>query len=96
MNDTYIGINVRRMKPTQKHRRAIWEGILGTVYAQNPQGEIKYFDYKWDEAKTFAGIENGRDYRTWKYETSHFRYPGSPDYPRKNQLVLFIIDGKES
>lgn len=51
------------MKPTQKHQPVIWEGILGTVYAASPAGEVRYFDYKWDDARAFAGIGPDSDLR---------------------------------
>ena len=52
------------MKPTLDHRPAMWENILGTVYAMNAAGEIKYFDYKWQEALDFSGaLAEGADPR---------------------------------
>jgi hypothetical protein len=57
----------RRMKPTQKHRPAVWECMLATVYAMNDAGEVRYFDYDWDAAVEWAGVrEDGRDPRTFK------------------------------
>ncbi len=55
----------RLKKPTQKHRPAMWEGILGAVYAMNDAREIKYFDFNYEGARAWCGIdEDGRDPRT--------------------------------
>ena len=47
----------RKAKPTLKHRPAIWENMLGTVYAMNDVGDIRYFDYDYDAAMDFAGLD---------------------------------------
>lgn len=46
----------RKAKPTRKHRPAIWECMLGTVYAMNDAGVVRYCDYRYDEALQWAGI----------------------------------------
>ncbi len=74
------------MRPTQKHRPAIWENMLGTVYARNDAGEIKYFDYRWDDARVFAGVEVERDPRVAKATGN---YPG--EGPRRGQAVLWVL-----
>lgn len=56
-------MNVRKMKPTKAHRPALWSGILGTVYAMNDDGEVRYFDYDREGAKAFAGVTDDRDPR---------------------------------
>ena len=56
----------RKAKPTRKHRPAIWECMLGTVYAMNNAGEVLYFDYRWDEAVAYAGVTTERDPRVSK------------------------------
>lgn len=73
----------RRMKPTLKHRPAIWECMLGTVFARNAAGQVKYFDYDWDAARAFAGITPESDPRVYKAA-------GSSEHIRKGQLVLYI------
>ena len=85
----YAGVLARIMKPTQKHRPAIWEAMLGTVYAMNDAGEVKYFDYKWDEAAIFAGlggltVVDERDPRVWT--ATH-----STTNIRKGQKVLYCL-----
>lgn len=45
----------RKAKPTKSHRPAIWECMLGTVYASDGT-ETRYFDYRWDDAREFAGV----------------------------------------
>ena len=75
----------RRMKPTQKHRPAIWECMLGTVYARNAEGETRYFDYDWDAAIEFSGaLLEGADPRVWR---SPDRYANGPG---KKQLALYV------
>jgi hypothetical protein len=79
----------RKMKPTLKHRAAIWECMLGTVYASSPQGEIKYFDYDWDAARTFAGADQeGTDPRVWK---AAGRGGSEGEGYRKGQPVLWLL-----
>ncbi|MGW8177296.1 MAG: hypothetical protein ACWGQW_00645 [bacterium] len=82
-------------KQTLKHRPAIWENMLGTVYARSPRGEIKYFDYNWDDARAFAGIDLTRtdqDLRIAKYQR-RYQWTGSPEtQPRNGQKVLWIKD----
>lgn len=58
---------VRKMKPTLKHRIALRECMLGTVYAVDDRGVEKYFDYDWEAAHRHAGIDQtGRDPRLAK------------------------------
>lgn len=66
----------RKAKPTKQHRPAVWECMLGTVYAFNGT-EVRYFDYRWDEAVAFAGPL--LDPRTWRAGYEHQRtFPGQP------------------
>ena len=88
----YVGIPARRMKPTKKHRPAIWEGMLGTVYAMNEAGETKYFDYDWDDAKAHAGIPDKTDIRLYRHR-EHIRYSNGADImsdPQMGKLVLWV------
>lgn len=75
----------RKAKPTLKHRPAVWENMLGTVYARNAEGVTRYFDYKWAEACEFAGVDFTADNRVWR-ETRR----GGADDPRVRQFVLYI------
>ena len=70
---------------TKRHTPLIWEGILGTVYARNAQGEVKYFDYDYDGAREFAGVAEAEDLRVSK---TKLVYQG---YPRYGQLALWGI-----
>lgn len=45
----------RRMRPTRKHRPVLWECMLATVYAMDPQGRVEYFDYDYDRAIAHIG-----------------------------------------
>ena len=85
----FIGVPCRRMPPTLKHRPAIWEGILRTVYAMNEAGETKYFDYDHAAAKVHAGIANKQDIRL----ACNVRWSNGADYmsdPRVGELVLWV------
>lgn len=62
----FLGTNCRKMKPTKQHRPAVWEAILGTVYAQNDEGKVRYFDYDWEAALRFAGVSEDRDPRVYR------------------------------
>lgn len=86
---THPFTGARKMKPTQKHRHAIWECMLGTVYAWNAEGGTKYFDYDWDGAREYAGVTAESDPRLYRSEVS-YGYNG----PSKGQFVLYVLKGK--
>lgn len=74
----------RRMKPTLKHRPVMWECMLGTVYASDGR-TVKYFDYRWEEAREFAGVDRkDADPRVAKAQHA------TQDGPRRGQLALYI------
>lgn len=84
---SYLGIKCRKMKPTKKHRPAIWESMLGTVKAMNSKREIRYFDYDYEAAKEFA--ELGEDLRVYRADRT-LNYDGRlENYISKSQLVLW-------
>jgi hypothetical protein len=80
----------RKAKRTLKHRPAVWEMMLGTVYASNGK-ETRYFDYDWDAAREFAGIreDEDQDLRLDKWP-AHTSLRGNYTDPRTGQLVLFV------
>jgi hypothetical protein len=78
-----------KKKPTLKHRPAIWECMLGTVYARNELGETKYFHYDWDDARDWAGVTTGADLRLWRAAENGTGPLGS-GY-RKGQRVLYVL-----
>ena len=89
----------RKAKPTLKHRPAIWENMLGTVYAMNDVGDIRYFDYDYDAAMDFAGLdltagfEDADDLRVAR-PNRNVRYGhgrNSCPEPRQNQWVLWTL-----
>lgn len=79
----------RKMVPTRKHRPAIWECMLGTVYADNGS-ETRYFDYDYEAAREFAGVTAEGDLRLakWPARTS---FRGDYNGPRSRQLVLYVL-----
>lgn len=100
-NSRFVGVLSRHTRPTLKHRPAIWENMLGTVYAMNDDGEVRYFDYRHDEARAFAGIPNGdhaaaRNARSYRYTPElKERYRGmfhkdTSKEPRLRQMVLWV------
>lgn len=82
---------VRKAKPTRAHRPAVWEMLLGTVYASDGQ-TVRYFDYDWDGAKEFAGVTDTADLRLARYGGGSLRGDRGTMAPRKGQLVLFVKD----
>jgi hypothetical protein len=77
----------RTYKITKKHIPLCWECILGTVYAKNVNGAVKYFDYNYDNAINFMSLNNYYDLRLCKcpYNISLI------NYPKYKQLVLWGI-----
>jgi len=88
----FIGVIARKQRPTKKHRRAVWENMLGTVYAMNDQGETRYFDYDWDGALAWAGVTDDRDPRLYRETTRHWTDHFTSPTPRVGQLVLWITE----
>jgi len=91
---TFIGIEAKKAAPTLKHRPAIWENMLGTVYAMDDNGVVKYFDYNHEAAKQHAGIDGKQDIRLAK-KKRRVNYTGSTIEPRHNQLVLWVEKTKQ-
>jgi hypothetical protein len=83
--------------PTAKHRPAIWECMLGTVYAMDDHGEVRYFDYRWDDAREFAGVSPDRDPRVAKASSANpvgWAMWALPGNLRRRQQALWLL--KES
>lgn len=90
---------LRLKSPTQKHRPAMWEGILGAVYAMNDKRVIKYFDFDYKGARAWCGIEGeGRDPRTARgQEYSWDTRGGTPDegVPTGRRVyICWVVDAK--
>lgn len=92
----YLGLNCISAKPTKKFKPAIWECMLGTIYAQNEKGVTKYFDYDYKAARRFCGAEDWRGVqipetmlRLSKYNTIRV-YCSDEKTPRNGQKVLWI------
>jgi len=63
--------------------------MLGTVYAMNDVGEIRYFDYDHTAARAFAGVlEAERDPRLARTKDGSY---GDYQRPRRGQYVLWIL-----
>lgn len=90
----YIGVTARKAPPTRHHVPAIWECMLGTVYARDSQGHTRYFDYDYEAARAWAGVwEYGADIRLGHFEVKHecINFSGAPDArPYRGQKVLWI------
>ena len=96
---SYLGIKTLKAPPLKGYRPAIWENMLGTVYAMNDAGKIEYFDYDHDAAKAFAGIgpdSAPRLYRVNKQAYGkpygEYRYGDDDGYasPNHGKLVLWV------
>ncbi len=86
----------RRMEPTRQHRAAIWECMLGTVYAMNAAGEVEYFDYDFEKALAHVGaVTDVRVSRFMAYRTRIGSNGQADSYtlPRHGQRVWFVKDG---
>lgn len=91
MAKTHPFAGARKAKPTQKHRPAIWEGILGAVYAMNDANQVQYFGHDWDGAREFAGVTEDRDLRLHrKNERVSYTGLGDDREPRQGQWVLWV------
>lgn len=86
---TIFGVEAKKMKPTQKHRIALYEGILGTVYAVNKNREVKYFDYDYASAIEFSGLDE-EDLRIYKTDRGYnFGTYYEPIGVSKGQTVIW-------
>jgi len=81
--------------PTRNHRPAIWEAMLGTVYAMNDAGEIKSFGRNYEKAIAFSGADDAsRDPRLHKLKKS-MRFSGESDKTiPAGKLVYFVLKNK--
>ena len=85
MNNSPFAGGIAKPTVTKRHSPLIWECLLGTVYARNANGEVKYFDYDYAGAREFAGVAQATDLRVSKTKKV---YQG---YPRYGQLALWGI-----
>jgi hypothetical protein len=74
---------------TRRHEALIWENMLGTVYAQDETGDVRYFDYDWDAAIDFAGVSDCSDLRTVRWTGRANSYDHTA--PRPRQFVLMGV-----
>lgn len=89
---TWLNVRVKEAKPTLNHRPAVWECLLGTVYAMNQEGVIRYFDYDWKAALEYAGYDESKDPRLAKNQRRVSWTGRQNDDPSYNQLVLWLKD----
>lgn len=88
----HIGKHPKR-RVTKRHRPALWEAMLGTVYAMNDVGDVRYFDYRWRDAIEFAGISDERDPR-WMRWDRRFAISDGSQGPKRGQWTLWITRGE--
>ena len=84
--------SARRMRPTKAHRPALWENMLGTVYAADATGAVTYCDYRYDEALAHIGAHH--DVRVYRIPYGYYDLHGLEIPPGK--LVWFVIFGASS
>lgn len=96
---SYLGIKALKAPPLKNYRPAIWENMLGTVYAMNDAEKIKYFDHDHKAAMAYAGIGPDSAPRLYRIDRhaagrphGEYSYGGEDSYasPRHGKLVLFI------
>lgn len=86
----------RKAPPTRAHRVALFENMLGTVYAVSPAGEVRYFDYDW--AAAVAWIGDVKDVRVARFKpgtATGIRRGEDWQTPRVGQLVWFVRTEEE-
>ena len=86
-----------KAKPTKRHRAGLWENMLGTVYAMNAAGEVRYFDYDYAAAVAFIGpVADVRAARYHEFSMRTGSNGNNDEYqlPRPNQFVWFVLDVK--
>jgi len=82
---------VKKAGYTKKHVPLVWENMLGTVYARDPNAGhytkddgIKYFDYDYSAAHAYAKVAKCTDLRVC-------RSKGDNVGPRRKQFALWGI-----
>ena len=70
---------------TQKHRPLLWENMLGTVRAVNPEGKEQYFDYDYESAHAYIELNKYTDLRVCRVRYAY------QDWPSKGKLALFGV-----
>ena len=93
----FLGVTCSTKKPTLQHRPAVWECMLGTVYALNDEGECRYFDYDHEGALAFAGVAGDIDVRLHKgtvdRSCGYVRSGRTEANPRVGKRVLWVPRG---
>lgn len=94
---SFVGIRCRSMNPTQRHRPAIWENMLGTVFACDINGKVKYFDYDHEAARLWSGAQMpGVDSRVFRVTETNVRLLNKAkctyQRPRLGHTVLWMKD----
>ena len=74
---------------TRQHDLLLWENMLGTLYAHNGK-EVRYFDYDWEAARKFAGVDECTDLRGCK-KKRHVTYTGDSMEPRVGKYCMWGI-----
>lgn len=83
---------MKKAKPTKKHRLAISQGILGTYYAVNEDGECRYFDYKRDAAYEFAGVTWTADPRIYPAKAGQYVKSGHMEgNPKPGARCIWVL-----
>lgn len=88
------GVIGKPMPPTQDHRPVMWENMLGGVNAMNEDREVEYFDYDYEDAAEFGGVDDGNDVRIGKKKRNvSYSKAGFPsDEPPSGKPVVWIVD----
>jgi len=83
--------SARKMPATLKHRPAVWECFLGTVYAFDGE-RVEYFGYNYVAALEFAGLTKEVDPR-WAKKIRRARYTTGSEgqEPRLGQWILWVL-----
>lgn len=88
---SFLGVACIKAKPTQGHRPAVWETMLGAVDAMNPDGEVRHFGYDYAAAIAFAEVAADGEPRLARVPKDR-GYFGLDPYrsPRAGKLVVWV------
>lgn len=92
---SFAGQECKKAKRTKSHRPAMWECMLGTVYAMNEAGKVEYFDYDWAKAAKYAGISEDRDVRLANMTRDDRGFFRDDQTPRIGRPIVWIRKSQE-
>lgn len=85
------GIPAKRTKTiTNNHKPLIFKGVLVSVYAVRPNGDVTYCGHDYAKARKTIQEDLYTDFRVCK-APRNFNFPGDPHSVDKGQACLFGV-----